>query len=521
MTPPLNKSQQQALQAIRENPNKTVLLRGVTGSGKTNIYLHLLLEQLQLGNSAILLVPEIALSAQLISEIQKYIKGAILIHSKLTPAKRRQLFTTILEKPTPQIIVGARSALFAPVAKLGLVIIDECHDNSYHQDQNPKYSALRLASAISPRTLLGSATPNLQDFYLANSKNAVVHLDQKARATASEPKIALINLANSAELTTHRFFSDSLLAAIKTNLANHEQTLIFHNRRGSASMTLCQKCSWQALCPICFLPMTLHLDRHSLLCHTCGHAENLATSCPTCHSPNIIHKGIGTKMIESELTKLFPDARIARFDSDTAAAESMPIQYEKVKNGEIDIIIGTQSIAKGFDFPNLTLVGIVQADNGLAMPDFAAEERVFQLLCQVVGRVGRNEKLSRIFIQTYQPDNAVIKFGTTANYLAAYDYLLANRKKAHFPPFCFLLKITTVQKTESTAIKKAREIRTQILKMFPDVLISQPTPAFYERGADTYRWQIILKSQHRARLLEVVKTLPPEVRFELDPPSLL
>lgn len=519
--PPLNPSQEHALDEIHKNPNKTVLLRGITGSGKTNIYLHLLLEQLAAGKSAILLVPEIALSAQLISVTQKYIPSAILIHSKLTPAKRRKIFLETLESKEPKVVVGARSALFAPVKKLGLVIIDECHDNSYNQDQNPKYSALRLASFISPRTLLGSATPNVQDFYLASSKDAVVHLTEKARSNASQPKLILVNLTNQSELKSHRFLSDRLLTEIKANLKNNEQTLIFHNRRGSASMTLCQKCGWQALCQSCFLPMTLHLDRRLLLCHTCGRTETAATSCPECGSADIIHKGIGTKMIEAELTRIFPEAKIARFDSDVSASEAMSAKYTQVKDGEIDIIIGTQSIAKGFDFPNLTLVGIVQADNGLMMPDFSAEERVFQLLSQVVGRVGRNERLSCILIQTYQPDNSVIRFGANADYLAAYKFLLSRLEESHFPPFCFLLKITTVQKTESTAVTKARDIRKLILEKYSDVLISQPTPAFYEHGADTYRWQLIVKSKKRNRLLEIVHSLPPEVRFEIDPPSLL
>lgn len=226
-------------------------------------------------------------------------------------------------------------------------------------------------------------------------------------------------------------------------------------------------------------------------------------------------------MIEVELTKIFPEAKIARFDSDSSAAEAMPAQYDRVKSGGVDIIIGTQSIAKGFDFPNLTLVGVIQADNGLMMPDFSAEERAFQLLSQVVGRVGRNEKVSRIFIQSYRPDHPIVRFGATADFISAAPALLDFRKKSHFPPFCFLLKITTVQKTETTAIRKARELRKTLLTKYPDLLISQPTPAFYERAHNTYRWQIIIKSQRRADLLQIVHDLPPELRFELDPPSLL
>jgi len=521
MTPPINPSQQQALKEIRANPNKTILLRGITGSGKTNIYLHLMLEQLKAGNSAVLLVPEIALSAQLISEVQKHIPEATLIHSKLTPACRRKIFTAVLGNPNPQVIVGARSALFAPVQKLGLVIIDECHDNSYHQDQNPKYSALRLASHISPRTLLGSATPNIHDFFLADRKNAVVELTEKARSAATTPTLTFVNLTDQTNLRTHRFLSDPLLAAIRENLAREEQTLIFHNRRGSASITLCHKCGWQALCPACFLPLTLHLDKKALLCHTCGLRQPILTACPDCKSPNIIHKGIGTKMIELELAKIFPEARIARFDSDSAPSEAMPAQYERVKSGGIDIIIGTQSIAKGFDFPHLTLVGVVQADSGLMLPDFSAEERAFQLISQVVGRVGRNEKLSRIFIQSYQPDHPIVRFGARADFPAAYQPLLEHRRLSHFPPFCFLLKITIVQKTEATAVKKARLLRAALLEKHPAVLVSQPTPAFYERSNNTYRWQIIVKSSKRTDLLAIIRELPPEIRFEIDPPSLL
>ena len=321
----------------------------------------------------------------------------------------------------------------------------------------------------------------------------------------------------------HRFFSKQLLEQITETLQINKQVLIFHNRRGSASTTLCEECGWTAQCPKCFLPLSLHADDHHLLCHICGYGSDVPTSCPECGSVNIIHKGIGTKLIETELRKIFPGANIARFDADNTDDEAVNARYNDLYNGSIDIAIGTQIIAKGLDLPHLRTVGVIQADAGLALPDFNTNERTFQLLAQVVGRVGRNEHQTQVVVQTYQPTHPSIVSGLTQDYESFYNNALLERKKGHFPPFTHLLKLTCVYKTEATAIKNAKKLANELrLKSNPDVQILGPTPAFYERQHGTYRWQLVLKSPKREYLIDLLKFVPPKSwQFELDPTSLL
>lgn len=276
------------------------------------------------------------------------------------------------------------------------------------------------------------------------------------------------------------------------------------------------------MCPRCIVPYTLHSDLHRLQCHICGLSGRVPTSCPDCHSTDIIHKGLGTKLIETELRKLFPDYRIARFDGDTDSNETLERQYQDLYDGKISIIIGTQVVAKGLDLPHLRTVGIIQADAGLTLPDFAAPERTFQLLAQVVGRVGRSSHETTIVIQTYQPEAAAIQLGISQNYEAFYAHTIAQRRSSYFPPFVYLLKLTCSYKTEQTAIRNTQAFATQIRQQFPSVEILGPTPAFYERQRDQYRWQLVIKSASRQQLVDICRLLPgPNWQFDLDPYSLL
>ncbi|MCL2095153.1 primosomal protein N', partial [Candidatus Saccharibacteria bacterium] len=459
---PLNTSQETAVKAIKDNPSKTVLLHGVTGSGKTNIYIKLIAEVLAEGKSAILLVPEIALSAQLIRAVREYFPDATLLHSQQTPKTRRELWLKTLEAEGPQVVVGPRSALFAPVRELGLVIIDEAHEPAYHQDKMPKYSALRVASAVSPKTVLGTATPTIVDYSLASSRDAVVKLSEKAKAV-SPAEVSVVDLRERSNLTRNRFFSRTLMDAIAENLGKGEQSLIYHNRRGSAAITMCEECGWQSVCSECLLPMTLHLDKKKLLCHACGKAEKQPLSCPECGTAGLLHKGIGTKILEAELVKLFPQARVARFDGDNKKNETMAARYAEVAAGEVNILVGTQTLAKGFDLPKLTLVGVVQADQGLVLPDFAAEERCFQLLSQVVGRVGRHEGKSRVVVQTYQPEAPAVVYGVEADYEGFFARSLELRRKAKLPPYVYLMKLARVAKTETTALRACQKLRRELV----------------------------------------------------------
>ena len=525
---PLNSAQEKALSALKNAPTSTRLLHGITGSGKTNIYLQLAREALAKRQSTILLVPEIALTSQLVQVFEDTFGGhVVLMHSGQTESARHQIWESLLTATQPQIIIGPRSALFAPVKDLGLIIIDESHESAYYQENTPKYSALRLASFIASALKIpcvqGTATPLVADYYLAQHKHAVITLDRKAKATARPPEVKVIDFKSKELFAKNRYFSAPLLAAIKDNLAHHRQTLIFHNRRGSAPLTICDNCGWQALCPNCFLPLTLHTDSYSLLCHTCGHQEKVLHSCPECKGLSIMHKGFGTKLLESELARLFPDAKIARFDADNTKATSLAAKYAEVKSGQIDIIIGTQTIAKGLDLPRLATVGVVQADAGLALPDYAAEERTFHLLTQVLGRIGRGHlDKATAFIQTYQPDHPAIKAAISADYASFYQYLIKKRQQSHLPPFRYLARLTITYKTEKTTLARIRTAAAT-LSALPGIELSAPTPAFHEHTPTGYTWQIIIKATSREKLLGALKFLPKNsnTHLQLDPPSLL
>lgn len=519
---PLNPAQQKAAQQILDTKSNTVLLHGITGSGKTNVYIKLAQQVLSQNQSIILLVPEIALTSQLIMNFQTYFPNISILHSKQSEAKRHLLWENILKNQQAQIIIGPRSAIFAPVQNLGLIIIDEAHDAAYYQEQNPKYSALRLASTMA-KTVLGSATPSVLDYYLCQQNHSIIELNQLAKQSEKTADIQIIDLKKRENFTKHRLFSNQLLESITASLSHHQQSLIFHNRRGSAPLTICEKCGWQALCPKCLLPLNLHNDKFELICHSCGLHAKVPTSCPNCKNSNIIHKGFGTKLIESELNKIFPNASIARFDADTPDDKSLKNLYQQILSGDIDIIIGTQMIAKGFDFPLLSTLGVVQADAGLSLPDFASEERSFQLITQVIGRAKRGHQNSQIFIQSYQPEHPAIKFGADSDYLPFYNYLLAHHKKANFPPFSFLLKLQVSFKTEAATVKNINSLYLQLKQSFPETNISRPTPSFHERKNQGYYWQIIVKSKSRQKLLTIASQVPQSTHFRisLDPISLL
>lgn len=527
---PLNPAQKQALTELHKIKTHTKLLHGITGSGKTNIYLELASQVFSSNQSVILLVPEISLTPQLVGRFQEHFGTQVIsLHSKLTEAERHLIWQRIHEadQSTPFVIIGPRSALFSPLKNLGLIIIDEAHEPSFYQDTSPRYHALRLASFMAQTLkidcLLGTATPRVEDYFLAQKNHAYVALSEKAKSITSQTKISLIDLKDRALFTRNRYFSDALLQDIENNLKQHKQTLLFHNRRGSAPLTICEHCGYQVLCPNCLLPLTLHSDSYQLICHTCGHHEPVPSTCPVCHHGSLIHKGFGTKLLESELKKIFKSARIARFDADNATADSLTQNFEAVKNGDIDIIIGTQTIAKGLDLPLLNTVGIVQADANLNLPDYAAEERTFQLITQVIGRVGRGHTdINHVFLQTFQPEHPVILAAKSLDYAKFADYLLKKRQLSHLPPFFYLLRISIVKKTEDLTIKKIMELH-RALKKIPDVYLSAPTPSFHEYTPSGYSWQIIVKAKKRDSLTHLIESLDqyPEIRFAIDPPSLI
>ena len=524
---PLNAAQKRAIKEINQNPANTVLLHGITGSGKTNIYIELTKQTLAKQESVILLVPEIALTSQLVRNFQAHFDQVILLHSAQTEAVRHQLWEKSLQADQPHIIIGPRSALFAPVRNLGLVIIDEAHEPSYHQDQNPKYSALRLA-AIMAKTILGSATPLVADYYICKQHKAIVELSELAVKNDKNTDISVIDLKNRPDFTRSRLLSNQLIASIQKSLDNHTQSMIFHNRRGTAPLTICDHCGWQALCQNCLLPLVLHADKYQMRCHTCGRTYPVPTACPECQNATIHHKGFGTKMLEEELRRLFSQARIARFDTDTESGQQLTQIYDQVYAGEYDILVGTQMIAKGFDFPKLSTLGIAQADAGLSLPDYSSEERTFQLITQVIGRAKRGHQNSHIFIQSFQPDHPLISFATQSDYASFYNYLLQKRKIGTLPPYSFLLKISLTYKTERSAISGTQKLNKKIIQFIHQHQLSQvsvtpPTPAFHEHTASGYTWQITVKAKSRKDLLAIFDALDknPYLHYDFDPITLL
>ena len=526
---PLNSAQRAAIRAIEENPANTILLHGITGSGKTNIYIELCARTLAKNQSAILLVPEIALTSQLVRNFQQHFKNITLLHSNLTESLRHQLWEKILTDNQPQVIIGPRSALFAPVQDLGLIIIDEAHEPAYHQEQNPKYSASLLAGKLA-KTVLGTATPLISDYYLCKSHNAIVEINQLAIESNKHTSISVIDLKDHSDFTKSRILSNQLIESIKASLANHTQSMLFHNRRGTAPMTICDKCGWQALCPNCFLPLVLHADAFQMRCHTCARNFPVPTACPECKNASIHHKGFGTKLIEDELHRLFPSAKIARFDMDTDDDLKLTKIYDEVYRGDYDIIVGTQMIAKGFDFPRLTTLGIVQADAGLSLPDFSSEERTFQLITQVIGRAKRGHQNSNIFIQSFQPDHPIISLASQSDYASFYNYLVQKRQQSKLPPYSFLLKLSVTYKTEAAIVKNIRTLYKKVIQtakqlQIPEnrIVVSPPMPAFHERTSTGYTWQLVIKAKSRQNLLDIFDHLPKNnyLHYDFDPISLL
>ena len=523
---PLNPHQKKALEGLQKAPGATKLLFGVTGSGKTNIYLKMALNALERQKSTILLVPEIALTGQLVQVFREVFGGRVaVIHSKQTEAERHLVFDSLLNSDEPRIVIGPRSALFSPLSNLGLIIIDEEHEPTYYQENAPRYSAIRVASFMAGAAgcdlILGSATPTVADYYIAKQKGALVELSARAKDTAMRPEVSIIDFKDRDSFRKNRYFSDRLLAAMKNNLEQKRQTLIFHNRRGSAPLTICENCGEEMLCPNCFLPLTLHADKYTLKCHTCDFERSVPKNCPKCGHPDLIHKGFGTKLLEEELRRLFPGARVMRFDADNKRGEGLEAVYEAVRAGEVDILVGTQGLAKGLDLPRLATVGVVAADTGLSLPDFAAEERVFQLLTQVMGRVGRGHlEKAEVFIQTYRPEHPVLKFAVSEDFVGFSEYVLGARRKGGFPPYKYVAKVDVTLKTERLAVAKIRGLASE-LALDKRFLVSPPMPAFHERTARGFTWEITVRATSRKVLVERLSGLDKNLRVVIDPPSLL
>lgn len=520
--------QKAVIDSILKSDSPTQILHGVTGSGKTLVYIESAKHHFSNGKSSIILVPEIALTTQLVDEFKNVFHDEVLVmHSMQTEAERHSVWLECIKSTSPKIVIGPRSALFAPLASVGMIAIDEFHEQTYKQEQSPRYHATRVATMLAKHgkatSLLGSATPDISDYYLAQHTKAPIHrLPNRAISNVKSSTVTVIDMKKKENFAKQRFISNQLLESIESSLDEGKQSLIFHNRRGTAAITICDNCGWTANDPDSDLPLTLHADKHKLISHVSGYTIPVPTSCPECGSVDILHKGIGTKLLETNLSKIFPNKKIVRFDGDTDTGDQLQDVYDDLYSGKIDIIIGTQVVAKGLDLPHLRTVGVVQADTGLSLPDYTSDEKTFQLLSQVIGRVGRSKNHSEVIIQSYQPEHMAIKYGVTQDFDSFYEHTIQSRNSHKLPPFNYLLKLTCIYKTEATTIKNSKKIIAELRKKYPEVAFMGPAPSFYEKYCGTYRWQIIAKSKQRAKLKEIVHDIPGQHwQYELDPVSLL
>lgn len=523
--PPLTYEQQKVIESIQLNGLH--ILHGETGTGKTRVYLELAKEQFRKGKSSFILTPEIGLTSQLAANFSAYFgKRVVTLHSQLSESVRHKLWATILQEEEPVVVIGPRSALFAPVHNPGLIVIDECHETSYKQDQSPYYHATYIASSFAASKkiplILGSATPSVSDYYIAKQKNRpILRMTATAQASNHKTSIKIVDLRDKQNFTKKSFLSNQLINSVKSAMNKKEQSLLFLNRRGTARIVLCENCGWQATCPHCDTPLVYHADLYSMRCHSCEHAEKPPHSCPECQEPEIIFKSIGTKAVAEEVQRIFPEARIQRFDTDNKKGERIEQHYDAVKRGDIDIIIGTQTLAKGLDLPNLSVVGVIIADSSLFVPDFSSQERTFQLLSQVIGRVGRGHRDGAVILQTYNPESPLLRSVITKDWQSFYAAECKERQKFMFPPFCYILKLWCRRATQNSAEKAAQVLAEKLRNSGYAIAVEGPAPSFHEKTHSGYEWQLIIKAKQRGKLLDVVRELPANWHYDIDPMNLL
>ncbi|HSH12134.1 MAG TPA: primosomal protein N', partial [Desulfurivibrionaceae bacterium] len=494
--------------ALASGKFSPLLLHGVTGCGKTEVYLRAARHCLELGRPVLVLVPEIALTTQLEGHfLARFGTEIALLHSGLSPGERFDQWQRIV-KGQARVVIGARSAIFAPLAAPGLIIVDEEHDGSYKQEDGLRYQARDLAvlraSLGQGVVLLGSATPSLISYQHAlHGKYRRLAMTRRV-ADQAMPRVEVIDLRQIKTVSGRPpLFSPELTVALKETLAAGDQSLIFLNRRGYAGLLLCRACGQAVRCPSCAISLTLHQGRGQLLCHYCGHTVNSRTLCDHCRSPELIPIGFGTERLESELKTMLPTARIARLDRDTTGNRQEFLEILRaVHDRKVDILVGTQMITKGHHFPHVTLVGVAWADAGLNLPDFRAGERTFQLLSQVTGRAGRGEKAGRVIIQAMTPEHYAIATARDHDYQGFFDQELALRRELKFPPFGLLVNLR-FDGVDELLVRKAAEqtgALAQKLGRGRKIAILGPAPAPLSRLQGRYRWQLLLKGENRGEL---------------------
>ncbi|WP_419886459.1 primosomal protein N' [Paenibacillus sp. B-A-8] len=520
---------------LEEQLHEVFLVHGVTGSGKTEIYLQCIKRCLDQGRQAVVLVPEIALTPQMVERFKgRFGSGVAVMHSRLSVGERYDEWRKIREGKAT-VAVGARSAVFAPFSNLGLIIMDEEHETSYKQEENPKYhardAAIRRAEQCGAAVILGSATPSLESYHAARAQSDIhfspVLLEMPTRALGNElPKVNVVDMREELKEGNRSMFSRKLHSALAERLERGEQTVLLLNRRGFSTFVMCRSCGYVAGCPECDISLTYHSRSDNLRCHYCGHAEPAPKLCPECGSEHIRFFGTGTQRVEEELGKLFPGIRVIRMDVDTTTEKG---SHEKLLNQfrdkKADVLLGTQMVAKGLDFPDVTLVGVITADSALNLPDFRAAEKTFQLLTQVAGRAGRHQLPGEVVVQSYTPEHYSIVHASGHDYLSFVREELKHRRGLHYPPYCRLILVTLsheqlpllLRMAENYAMNlqgKARQLRWygSLDKLTTDVLdllgpVASPIPRLKGR----YRFQCMIKWRGAIDVIGLVRQVAEEL----------
>ena len=515
----LTEEQQNAFQqvsyAIDNNAYNQFLLYGVTGSGKTEVYLQLIDKVVKQDKTAIVLVPEISLTPQMLDRfISRFGKETIaVLHSKLSIGERHDEWEKIKEGKA-KIVIGARSAIFAPVQNLGIIIIDEEHDSSYKSESSPKYNAKEIAKKIAKEEniplLLGSATPDLSTYYKAQQgKITILELTKRAN-NSSLPKVEIIDLKQELANGNRSMLSFELYQSIEENLKNKLQTILFLNRRGYSTFIMCRNCGYTVKCKNCNISMTYHSYENKLKCHYCGYEEKLVKTCPECGSDKIRYFGTGTQKLEQEIHKQFPQAKTIRMDVDTVTKKNSHEEIlNKFKNEDVDILIGTQMVVKGHHFPKVTLVGVIAADSSLNIDDYRATERTFQILTQVAGRAGRENLPGKVVIQSYNPENFSIQNAQKQDYEEFYQTEIALRKQLKYPPFCDIIIIGFNSSSEEEIKKVANIAYEEVEKNLnkDEFKVFKPMPSPIDKIQNKYRWRIIIKGNMNEEANNVLNNL--------------
>ena len=508
----LSEQQENAINQIDLNTNKTYLLHGVTGSGKTEVYMQLIEKTIKNNKTAIMLVPEISLTTQIVNRFyDRFGPEVAIFHSALSDGERFDEYLKILRNEV-KIVVGTRSAIFTPLNDLGLIILDEEHSENYKQDSNPRYHATDMADYRAKYhnipLILGSATPSLESMARAQ-KGVYEYVEMTKRiGTSTLPTIKIIDMAEEMK-KRNTIFSEELINKICDRLISQEQAIILLNRRGYSTVITCKSCGFTYTCPHCDITLTYHKTSNNLRCHYCGYTVFKDEECPECKEKALADYGLGTEKLEQELAKKIPDARIIRMDADTTSTKGSHQEIiDKFKNHEYDILLGTQMISKGLDFPLVTLVGIINADTTLNIPDFRSGERTFSLLSQVAGRAGRGEKKGEVILQTYNPDNFTLKCVQENDYMKFYNYEMNNRHKLDYPPYYYLTSIKIASSDYDIASKEITKVKRYLEKnISKKSVILGPTTASMFKIKNIYRFQIIVKYKVDPMLQKTLKEL--------------